>query len=61
MKVFSLRLNDSIYEKLQQIAKKQERSLNKQIEYLIKEYISDYEKFNGKIEIDDENEAYKMS
>lgn len=56
MGVFNLRLNDNIHEKVKFIAKKQDRSQNKQVEYIIKQFIADYEKVNGEIKITDINE-----
>lgn len=52
MVTFNLRLKDDQDEKLKIIAEKQERSKNKQIEYILKKFISDYEKVNGDIKIE---------
>ncbi|MDD3016675.1 MAG: toxin-antitoxin system HicB family antitoxin [Lactococcus chungangensis] len=54
MGTFSLRLTDSKHEKLKIIAENQGRSLNKQIEYVLYQYVTDYEKINGKIETKEE-------
>lgn len=51
MGVFTLRLDDKKHEKLKIIADKQGRSLNKQIEFVLYNFIEDYEKVAGKIEI----------
>lgn len=45
-----LRLKDDIANKVKAIAQFKERSFNQQIEYILKLYIADYEKINGKIE-----------
>lgn len=50
MGVFSLRLDEETHEKLRLICEKQSRSQNKQMEYIVRQFISDYEKVNGTIE-----------
>ena len=50
---YSLRLKDREYEKLKIISEKQGRSINKQIEQIIYQYIQDFEKINGKIDLDE--------
>jgi len=50
MQTTTLRVKENEYKKLQKIAEKQERSMNKQIEFIIYKYINEYEKINGKIE-----------
>lgn len=52
MKIFSLRIKEDDYEKIQKIAEENDRSMNKQIERIIKNAIKDYEKINGEIKID---------
>lgn len=49
---FLLRLKDEQYKKITEVSNKNERSINKQIEYILKQFIIDYEKVNGKIEIE---------
>lgn len=49
MAVFSLRLKDPEYEKIKTIAEIQGRSINKQIEQIVYQYIKDYEKINGRV------------
>lgn len=51
MSQFTLRLEDKEHQKLKVIAKKQGRSLNKQIEVVLYDFIENYEKLTGKIEI----------
>jgi len=46
---FSLRIKDSEYDKIKEIAEKQGRSANKQMEQIIYQFIQDYEKVNGTI------------
>ena len=48
---FPLRLDDELREKLRVIANKHSRSLNKEIEYLVKEYVESYEKEHGAIDL----------
>lgn len=55
MGVFSLRLEEETHEKLKYICEKQSRSQNKQMEFIVKQYIADYEKVNGTIELEDES------
>ena len=50
---FTFRTDSSLLEKLRYIAKKNSRSANKEIEFLIKKHIENYETQNGKIEIND--------
>ena len=47
----NIRVNEIAWEKLKEIAKKNKRSLNKEIEYLIDKAIEEYEKENGEIKI----------
>ena len=56
MVVFSLRVKEKAYEQIKSIAKKQARSLNKQIEFILYQYLTDYERVNGKIELELEEE-----
>lgn len=52
MGVFSLRLSEEAHDKLRFICEKQSRSQNKQVEFIIHQYIADYEKVNGPIELE---------
>ncbi len=45
------RVDNELYEKFQIIAKQEKRTLSKQGEYIIEQYIQNYEKQNGEIEI----------
>jgi hypothetical protein len=51
-RVFTLRVDDELYDKLKVIAGKNKRSLNGQIELLIEQCIVAFEKDNGMIEVD---------
>ena len=46
-----LRLKDNTSDKLKFIAEQQCRSMNQQIEYIILQFIADYEKVNGPISL----------
>ena len=48
---FPLRLDDELREKLRHIAEQNSRSLNKEIEYLVKQYVASYEKEHGPIAV----------
>lgn len=51
---FSVRLEAEDKAKITIIAKRNKRTLNSQIEYIVSNAISDYEKVNGKINIKEE-------
>ena len=44
-----LRLNEALYEKIRQLAVKEQRSLNNLIEYALQKYVEEYEQRNGVI------------
>ena len=46
---YSLRLPEVLKEKLRVLAEKEKRSVNKQIELIIENYIAEYEQQNGPI------------
>ena len=48
---FNLRLQDELDYKIKYIAKNEQRSKNKEIEFILTEYIKKYEAINGKITI----------
>lgn len=50
----TLRIKEKEYAKIQKIAEIQERSINKQIEFILYQFIKEYEKVNGKIKIEEE-------
>lgn len=47
---FNLRIDDEINDILVKIAKKENRSKNKQIEYILKKFIEEYIKEHGNID-----------
>ena len=49
---FNLRLPDDLDIKIKEIAKNEQRSKNKEIEYILGEYVKKYEAINGKIDIE---------
>lgn len=46
---FSLRISEELHEKLKYIARENKRSENKEIEFVLEQYVKKYEKENGKI------------
>lgn len=46
---FQLRLTDELDEKIKAIAELEQRSKNKEIEYILTKYIKEYESKNGEI------------
>ena len=50
-----LRLPSNIHEKIKKLAVLERRSMNMQIEHALEKYISDYEKTNGSIVIDNQD------
>lgn len=55
-RVFTLRTQPETYEKIRVIAKAEQRSIAMQIEYIMKLYISEFEKCNGVIELSNQDE-----
>lgn len=49
---FNLRIDETLNEQLVKIAAEEGRSKNKQIEYILKAYVKQYEQSNGAIIID---------
>lgn len=49
-----LRLDETTYGKLKTLSINENRSINNLVEYIIKQYLSDYEKTNGAIPISEE-------
>ena len=49
---FSLRLPEDLMKKVRILSKKEKRSVNKEIEYIIERYVCEYEESHGEIEID---------
>ena len=46
-----LRIDEITYGKLKTICDKENRSINNLVEYVVKQYLSDYEKQNGPIPV----------
>lgn len=53
---FTLRISQIYHQKLKYTASYNGRSKNKEIEFAIKRYITDFERLHGNIEIDNEIE-----
>ena len=53
-KNFSVRIDGRLLEKLRYIAKSEERSVNKKVILLIRDFVAEYEKVNGEIKLFDE-------
>lgn len=51
----TIRVDEIIWEKFKIIAKEENRSLNSQVEFLIKKCIQEYEQQNGTIKIDSDD------
>ncbi len=49
---YSIRIEEELMKKLRILAKENGRSLNKQIEFSLRKYLTAYEKENGEIKID---------
>ena len=52
---FNLRIPEDLNEKIIKIAEEQGRSKNKQIEQILKEFVTEYENKNSNISINQEN------
>ena len=50
-RVFTLRLQEDNFNKIKYIAEKNKRSIAMQIEFLVEQFIDEYEKSHGKIDI----------
>jgi len=57
---FNLRIQDIQDEKIKYIANNQQRSKNKQIEFILNQFIQDFEKVNGRI-TEKDLEEYKKT
>lgn len=47
--VFTLRINKNLMDKIRSISERNKRSANKEIEFVLEQYVSEFEKANGKI------------
>lgn len=50
---YTLRIEQTLLEKVHYIAEQNDRSTNKEIERLLRKFVSDYEKENGTIPVGD--------
>lgn len=50
-----IRMNPALYEKLKVVSAKNRRTVTNQVEYLIVQYLEDYEEKRGKIHIEQAN------
>ncbi len=48
-KTYPLRIDDELMKKVKIIAEKEDRPISKQLERIIKQYVEQYEKENGRI------------
>lgn len=53
-RVFTLRMHDDVFDKIEGLAKQQHRSLTNYIEYVLLKHLADYEKEHGPIKIGDD-------
>lgn len=53
---YPLRLDEDIMEKLKVIAESNSRSLNKQLEFILKNYLLEYEQTNGEVILNNSHE-----
>ncbi len=51
---FNVRIDEQLNDKLMKIASEEGRSKNKQIEYILKKFVKQYEQENGEIKTDEE-------
>ena len=54
---FPLRVSEEIIDKMKVIAKKHKRSATKEIEYVLENYIAEFEKEEGEIVLSDEEDS----
>lgn len=54
--VYPLRVSKELIQKIKYIADRNSRSINKEIEQIIKQYILNFEKKNGVIEISEQDQ-----
>ncbi|MBQ3004381.1 MAG: Arc family DNA-binding protein [Clostridia bacterium] len=48
---FSLRISENLLDKIKYLAEANKRSANKEIEFILENYIKEFEKANGEIQI----------
>ncbi len=52
-RVFTLRLQDDVFDKIEYLAKDQHRSMTNFIEFVLLQYLDEYQKDNGDINLSD--------
>lgn len=52
-RVFTLRLQDDVFDKIEYLAKDQHRSMTNFIEFVLLQYLDEYQKDNGVINLPD--------
>lgn len=50
---YPLRIDEIVMAKAKSIAKENGRSLNKEIEFVLKQYVASYEQVNGEIQVEE--------
>ena len=50
---FSLRISEELLGKIKRIAARNKRSANKEIEFVLEQYVREYEKANGPLEAEE--------
>ena len=55
-RVFTLRMEDEIFDKIGQLATKEHRSMTNYIEYVLLEHLKKYEQEHGELQIDTNND-----
>lgn len=50
---FSLRVSEELLDKIKYIAAQNKRSANKEIEFLLEQYVREYERQHGQIKIEE--------
>ena len=50
-KTYTLKINADLLEKFKIVAKKEYRTTNRQLFYIIRKYVTEYERNNGEVEL----------
>lgn len=58
---FNLRIDDTLNEKLMVLAENESRSKNKEIEFILKDYIRRYEEANGTLEVNQSGDGININ
>lgn len=54
-RVFTLRLHDDVFDKIESLASQQHRSMTNYIEFVLLKHLADYEKEHGSIKTSEES------